>query len=140
MFQLQLITEDTTKSVLISETPISGTQLIHTAESCLHRYIPENIITEHQILGTLPTYAITVPYQMAITSGKFTNTDNYLLTVDENVLKDYLFYLARIDYLSGKTLCYPYYNDKLVIISRIDEIKFLTDWVASSYSNPFVKP
>lgn len=140
MFTLQLLPTDTTTLVLNQETELSGISLITKAQECLKIYIPASISKEHQILGSLPTYTIQVPYDIALTSGLFNNSDNVTITVSENILADYIFYVARIDYMSGRTLQYPYYSDKLVLVSKIDEISFLNDWVSASYANPYIKP
>lgn len=120
--------------VLEPEVPLSGVRFIEEVGKALRKSIDHIGRHRHTTLGALATYEITVPQQMALESGLFTDTDTVTAVVENNLLSYFVFYAASVSSGAAGRPCYPYMQNEASLISMIDELTFLEAWAATGYS------
>lgn len=147
-YRLILVPQRPNEVVLEEETKLCGLEFVSEASSLLRCNLDDYTKFTHVTLGNLTSYTISVPIADAIASGKFENCMERYLIVESGSLNKYIFHTAvakkaRMNHVrdrcSHPTHSYPYYQDEVVLFSRIDELAFLEDWKNTGYADKMVR-
>lgn len=139
-FQLKLVPHTAAEHVLENEIPISGVEFLEKASALLRKSIDGCTNMRHITLGTLSSYTINIPDDVAIRSGKFENNMSMYVVVENDLLKDFIFYTATMmtncstASVTYRHICAPYNgNGGVLLHSNIDELAFVDTWVKLNY-------
>ena len=120
--------------VLNAEVPLSGVKFVEAFGAALRKSIDHIDRCRHVTLGALAIYEMNVPQQMAIESGHYNSVDTYTVYVENDLLKNFLFYQASLRYGATGRPCYPYMSNEATLVSQIDELAFLEAWANTGYA------
>lgn len=136
-FTLTIAAKDA-ESVVLEDGAVSGTTLVDIATSTFRRTIEGYSLT-HIPCGTLRAHQIILPYDIAVQSGKYTNTMSYQIAVSNKFLNAYIFYTGVFRSASltsnGCTPRQIQFTDTgaFSIYSNIDENAVIAKWASLGF-------
>ena len=139
-FKLRVVSENPTRGdlVLEPEDKLSGLKFISAFSAVTRKSVDTIDRYKHNTLGALSMYEMNVPQALAVESGLYEEAVVSYVTVSNDFLKNFIFYIASADNIASRKPCYPYMTSEAILTSQIDELTFLYVWKYLGYPNKMV--